>query len=148
MPEYMLTAEAMGELAGCLSDRGVAIFNLTGSLKNGLGPSRWSVVKTIRSVLPNTLLYYRRHRGATHVIVVASRRSLEHRAAPLRNVPGPFLSALSDLLDAPRPLDEEALARARVLTDDSNVFSQLNVGDALDQRRGMLGEVPVPLLVN
>lgn len=148
VPEYMLSVEALREMARCLSREGVVLFNLTGSFENGVGPSRWSVLKTIRSVLPNTLLYHRLDAGASHLLVLASRRRLEHRVAPLREVPSPFVEALSDLLEAPRPLDLEALARARILIDNDNAFPFLSAGEALERRRGMLRAVPVPLLLN
>jgi hypothetical protein len=91
VPEYMLTVEAIGEMVSCLSEDGVLLFNLSGSLENGVGLSRWSVVKTLGAVLPSRLLYHRQDPGAAHLFVLASRRQLEHRAASLRHVPAPFL---------------------------------------------------------
>jgi spermidine synthase len=148
VPEYMLTLEAIADMKRCLTEKGVVVFNLSASLDQGINRSQLCTIKTISAVLPHTLCYFREDTRAFHVLVAASSRQLEHRLAALRNVPGPLHEALSALLREPKVLDAHQLSRSVLLTDESNVFSQVRAKDAVSQLRSLLGSWPVELMLN
>ncbi len=128
VPPHLKTEEFYRECAARLTERGVFVTNLH------QGTELFAAdLKTIRKVFPQVVLYETAGRG--NVIALAVKYTAPDLAAPVDATAlarlNPALAARLDLpaLAAERiPFPEEAMAKARVLTDD---FSPVEFLDAL-----------------
>lgn len=147
-PEYLLSAEFMGDLARCLTPRGGVVFNLVGHSDPRFEPALYSYVKTTKTAWPNVLIYHRGNPGLRNLMLLASAASLESFRPAKITIAREVRGAVQQTLAVTRPLDEEKLKAALVLTDDRNVSSNQRAWFYLQTCRHALNAVPSQLLVN
>lgn len=148
-PDYLLTREFFRDLRGCLTGRGVAVFNTFADLER---PTVYAhLLATLRTELPHITLYRPEWRGAAHVnsFVVAAVDPLPAPAkVTLDYVPARHNDSFWNMLANPRPLDSILLAGGRIVTDaHSASVHDLALGQ-LVYRRAVVEALPPQLLLN
>ena len=147
-PEYLLSAEFMSDLAGCLTPRGGVVFNMVGHSDPRFEPALYSYVKTAKAVWPNVLFFHPGNPGLRNLMLIASADSLDSFRPANIDIPRSVRGEVMQLLAIARPLDEEKLRLAPVLTDDRNVSSNQHAWFYLQTRIPVLNATPSQLLVN
>jgi len=147
-PEYLLSAEFMSDLARCLTPRGGVVFNVVGHSDPRFELALYSYVKTTKTAWPNVLFYHPGNLGLRNLMLLASAASLESFRPAKIPIAREVRGGVRQMLAVARPLDEEKLKAAPILTDDRNVSSNQLAWIYLQTRHLVLNSVPSQLLVN
>ena len=148
VPDYLVTRDFFHDLKRCLGADGVGVFNTFADLNQPRAYAHF--LTTLRSELPYIMLY-RPDYASTHIngFVVASGKPLPSPAGvDLRHVPPRHFDALSAMLRAPLPLDQQLLERGLVITDARNTVSKDIATIQLIYRRYVVDALPAAFLVN
>ncbi|HEX2827792.1 MAG TPA: fused MFS/spermidine synthase [Burkholderiales bacterium] len=148
-PEYLVTREFFRDLARCLTDGGVAVFNTFADLER---PRAYAhLLATLRSELPHLALYRPDAGGSVHVnsFIVASAKPLrEPRRVTFDDVPARHQTALWNMLGGPIPLGSELLEGGRVITDAVSAAAHDFADMQLAYRRTVVEGMPSGMLMN
>lgn len=147
-PEYLLSAEFMSDLARCCTPRGGVVFNIGGHSDPRFEPALYSYVRTTKTAWPNVLFYHSGNSGLRNLMLLASAASLESFRPAKITIAREVRGAVQQMLAVARPLDEEKLKAALVLTDDHNVSSSQYAWFYLQMCHRVVNAVPSQLLVN
>ena len=149
VPEYLVTRDFFRDVARCLREDGVAVFNTFADLDR---PGVYAdFLATLHMEFPHAVVYRPDPLGSRHVnsFVVAATRPLPAPAVTSTlQVPGRHAPALRDMLA--RPLDSRALraGRGQVVTDARNSGTLDIAAAQLAYRRLVIETVPPAFLVN
>jgi spermidine synthase len=148
-PDYLVTREFFRDLKNCLAAGGVAVFNTFADLERPASYAHF--LATLHAELPAITLYRPDWSRAVHLnsFVVAGANALP---APTRvtldYVPGRHGDSLWGMLANPRPVDAQAMAGGRVVTDARNAAAHDLAMTQLGYRRSVVEALPPALLLN
>lgn len=150
LPEYLLSREFFIDVRRCLSRDGIAVFNTFAATQHL--DAYYHIVKTLGAVFPEVLMY---HDGledgklAINIYLAGLQRpSASPFKLPTDLVPPSIAETMAKVFSKPRLIDSSLLATARVLEDEFNPFSFLNIDSDQFFRESVLITLPPEFLVN
>ena len=152
VPDYLLTQEFFHDMKQCMTTNGIAFFNTFGNIRE-IDTSYYHILKTLNAEFEVVkMLYDNEIDDSTYsnIYLFASTSEKVNFNSTIRfeNMSPNIRQQMARIFSKLRSVDETKLAKASILTDEFNVFSNDNAENYLRYRELLIKNVPPEMLVN